>query len=964
MRFGFRKSRLPTWDRGFSYSTAVPTFKIGPGIADTYFRPQFCLTLVGMSYTKAALAALMTVLTLAAGSKKGDKTSPPPPVRVFDREDLESAPLPQVLIPSHDQKQNLKTASMQTDPSRLEAALAIAPEAVTNARPRDMKLLVLSPNADLPSYQSLKFSLETLGVPFQSVFTASAPLPPLTDGTKGLFQGIMLATGNLAVCDPTCRSTLAAADWDRLDSYTRDFGVRTVSYYTFPEPRYGMTFISAFSTDATPASINFTASAAPIFSYLNRANPLRVSYAYVYLAAILQGNGEVTTPILTVNSQTAGVVHKKADGREYLALTVDNSPFLLHSTALNYGLVNWVTNGIFIGARKVYMTPQVDDHFLPNDLFVAGMAACMPAAFIVDPTFDPAESCPTLRIEGNDLKTVADWQAEWNKKPQFAQFRVTHAFNGFGAISDAGVLLKDSLVDETRKQAAKFYWINHTWDHENLDCYAPVPNSGVCAGATYAQSIQEISLNRSMAATLGLPLDTTSMVTPNISGLDNPEFMRAAADQGIRYLVSDSSRPGYLPAIPNTGLRSTTNPSILLIPRRATNVFYNTGSGQTAVQGSLPDEYNYFFGPAGIFQTGGAAFFNTTQSYNDIVQRESDNLLAYMLRYEIYPQMYHQANLWRFKNKQTLLTDVIDAAFDKFSKISTLPVLSLPQTEIGRELEERMGLLNAGVQGTLTPGVEIRITASARTTVPLTGVCAAGCESYGGQSLSKAGVEAGAVTIIPFSGGLPDSGPPMLGPATGSKAGDFNGTAIAAGKTIWFSSIVKPDFGGDRTGIVEVRNAVIRFTANNTNYAIPVPDAVIRLDAAAVTAQTEFNGNRWETVVPAGYKDDIFMAGVPFVVPGGGLPGGIKNVIWTADLYSSKSGASFKWKWAAAVYTQFSAPAAIGVKPIDGDKLNPYQNKDSVATPELFKSFVVKGALGDGKSDYTGKWSGDTKADF
>jgi len=138
------------------------------------------------------------------------------------------------------------------------------------------------------------------------------------------------------------------------------------------------------------------------------------------------------------------------------------------------------------------------------------------------------------------------------------------------------------------------------------------------------------------------------------------------------------------------------------------------------------------------------------------------------------------------------------------------------------------------------------------------------------------------------------------------------------------------------------------------------------MDGSASLAQTGFNTNtnRWETFVPASYSGDVFAAGVPFTVPAGGLPGGIKGVTWTAELYSSKSGATLAWKWAAAVYKQFSTPDALGVKPIDGDKLNFYQNGDSAGTPELFKSFVTGGARGNGGSNYTGSWSGDKKANF
>ena len=56
-----------------------------------------------------------------------------------------------------------------------------------------------------------------------------------------------------------------------------------------------------------------------------------------------------------------------------------------------------------------------------------------------------------------------------------------------------------------------------------------------------------------------------------------------------------------------------------------------------------------------------------------------------------------------------------------------------------------------------------------------------------------------------------------------------------------------------------------------------------------------------------------------------------------------------QWQWAAAFYTQFSTDLnAIGVKPIDGDKNNPYTNSDHAGSPENLKAFVSGGARGGG----------------
>ena len=715
----------------------------------TFTNPVVTERIVDMQIKRFNLQVFLA-LTLSAAAMRGQILPPGPPIVV-------PKPSPAAVPPT--------TA----------AAATAAPQAAvfkTNA-PRAMKLLVIAGDGTEPAYAAIKASLDTLGIPYDTAVTVKlsatgtptlVPLPPLTDAaaTKGNYQGIVLSSGNPVYCAlNVCTPGLGAADWTVLENYAHDFGVRIASYYSWPEARYGLAFNQALSSTTTPKTAYFTGDAASLFPYLNTAAGVSIANAYMYLATAAPITGETTTPFLTVNGYVVGATHRKADGREYLALTVDSSPYLTHTLQLSYGVLNWVTKGVFLGGRKVYLTPQVDDVFLSNDQYKQGVAACTPVGFVNDPTYDPSGACPTLRITGADLQNLANWQAKWNQNAQFKAFKVAHAYNGLGAADATGAVLKnDSLVTAAIKLKNSFWWLTHTWDHEDLDCFNPAPNSGAasCVPATYAQSITELSKNFAIGGKLGLPVDAPSIVTPGISGLKNPDFLRAAVAQGIRYLVSDTSKPEYLPAIPNTGIRNPLQPSILMIPRRPTNIFYNTMSGFANVPGSLPDEYNHFFGPSGIFRIGGPGgppFFPTVQSYADIVNRESDNLLGYMLRNEIYPQMYHQGNVYRFSGNATLLTDAHDAAFRKFAAISNLPVISLQQTDIGKEIERRMGVIASGVSGVLTPGVSIALTASSgAANAQVTGACGgSSCESYGRQCQSRIAVTVGLTTTVALNGG-------------------------------------------------------------------------------------------------------------------------------------------------------------------------------------------------------------------
>jgi hypothetical protein len=458
-----------------------------------------------------------------------------------------------------------------------------------------------------------------------------------------------------------------------------------------------------------------------------------------------------------MNGMVVGVTHKKADGREYMAFTMDNNPYLFHSAIFHYGIVHWVTKGIFLGSRKTYLTPQVDDHFLENDLFDSSKAACIPVGFTADPTFDPANQCPTLRINGGDLASLANWQNTIRSNAQFSKFRVTHAFNGLGATAEGGALPNDSLVAETRRQRSTFFWVNHTYSHENLDCYTPMPNSGICRPATLPESLDQIDKNAAVANSLGLPHDPTTMVTPNISGLNNPAFLAAAAQRGIRYLIADLSRPEGVPASPNTGIWNAHQPSILMIPRRATNIFYNTVTGFNLLAGSLPDEYNYFYGPNGLFRIGGPGgppFFTTIQTWQNVSERESDNLLGYMLRGEVYPSMFHQGNLHIYDGSKSLFSEVVGSTLNKFGVLSNLPVISLSQADLGRLMVRRMEYNASQVQATLTPGISVEIRAARGASIPITGVCSENCETYGADNQSQINISNGGVRTILLLGGL------------------------------------------------------------------------------------------------------------------------------------------------------------------------------------------------------------------
>ena len=193
----------------------------------------------------------------------------------------------------------------------------------------------------------------------------------------------------------------------------------------------------------------------------------------------------------------------------------------------------------------------------------------------------------------------------------------------------------------------------------------------------------------------------------------------------------------------------------------------------------------------------------------------------------------------------------------------------------------------------------------------------------------------------------------------GSIASNFNGTAIAAGRYIWFNSIFKVNSSLPPSPVtIQLTNSRIEFTANGITYNLAVPDANITFDPGVNCATTTFSGGKWVTTVPSSMSgSNSFLSGLSYLVPVN-LPGGINPVTWSGTFSSSLPGVSLDWKWAAAVYTSFSTNYnALGVKPIDGSGSCLYANSDHAGTPESFKPFVIGGARGGGGSNFTGSLS-------
>jgi hypothetical protein len=564
-------------------------------------------------------------------------------------------------------------------------------------------------------------------------WTGGVTASRLWDGAAhAYYQGVMQTNGTLlylvgdAVAGTgTWSNGLTSAEWTTLWAFEAQFGIRTVSAYTYPSADFGLSYVDEGSK---VTSLKWTNAGAAAFPYVNGSGRITVNAgaSYAYRARALS-DGLTTVILKDQSGYAAGVIHTVANqgNRQVLALTLNSAGFLLQGEVLGYGLVNWVTKGLFLGQRKALLDPQTDDIFIADSVWQP-TTVC---GTIVD---DP--SLPEYRITGADLTAYINWQKRVKNQALTGAFTTSFPFNGEGTEAGYTYPLADTLTPVARSNQGKFKWINHTYDHANLDT------------VTYAEALAEIQQNNTVANTLRLgTFSRKNLVQPDISGLTNPAFLQAAYDTGVRYLISDTSRTGD-PALygVNEGRYNTFLPGILEIARYPVNLYFNVATPQ---QWLAEDNCIY----------KATALYGHVSTYAQLLDRESDNLLRYLLLGHNRPLMFHQTNLTAYDGTHSLLGDLIDATLTKYRAVVKMQVTSPTMNQIGLLQAERMAyndaLRNGGLTASIVPGVSITLTSQKAVTVPVTGLASTTypSDTYGGQRITQVPLAAGQTLTLPLA---------------------------------------------------------------------------------------------------------------------------------------------------------------------------------------------------------------------
>jgi len=593
----------------------------------------------------------------------------------------------------------------------------------------DLRALVVTTDGSDPAAAAAETALSRLGTPFDVHNAAQGPrltADQLASGNHGKYNAILLDRGALLTSGGT--SAFTDDEWKALAGYEAAFGVRRAALYTLPDAGYG--FGDTVSTASGAVAARCTSAGSQIFAGANCANPIVIAGAVVYTAPSADAS---TVPLLIDDAGHAlAVTRRYPDGREALALTFSQADGAAHTMQLLYGVIRWASHGLFLGERHSYAGVQIDDLFLASRMY---------------------DGSAPVRIADTDLQSFFDWQKDRQQNAVTAGFRAAFCVNAAKAVDG------DALTAKAQALGSGFAWINHTWDHQDM------------TNMDYATASSEFTRNDDRIQQLGLtPYNVIAAVTPDVSGLANANVLGAAFAAGIRYLVSDTSQPGYGNPKYNEGIPSMLQPGLLLLPRRPTDLYYSVSTPAQWV-----NEYN--------------ARNSTTLDYPTIVDKVSTTLLGYLLRGENDPWMFHQADTLDDGGGHSLLSDLLDATFEKYGALMTVPIVSPTMDQLGARVDARDRYDTAGPSASLAADGSVTVhVANNAATVPVTGLCSPGAESYAGDWISYVDVTPGAdVRVSAGCGGMPggqdagrapsDGGTPVVHHA--GDAGTVTGAAPA-----------------------------------------------------------------------------------------------------------------------------------------------------------------------------------------
>ena len=560
-----------------------------------------------------------------------------------------------------------------------------------------MHLLLLGLTGVEPAFTAWALGLTRAGVPFDAVALKDLTTPnEFLDPSGGArYQGIILSDAGLI------EMALEPADRELLEGLERDLGLRRLTAYAYPGPEHGL-LTPGWSGKLEDVDAQVTPAGRRIFPYLKDRLPIDPG-SWVYLARP-ESPDRFETLVAGPDDTALVGIHRHRDGREEMVQLFDANPQQSQGQILRRGQLDWLTGGTHLGYERNYLPVQVDDVLLANH------------SWSVNGHRSDQRPEARMRMTATDAERAAGWVRSRG-------LRIDLACNGAGSraagADDNG---GDPLLGSLLEHRDAFGWINHTYQHRNLDTLSQ------------AEIEAEIQDNVRWAATVGIDVEENALVTGAHTGLANlsedppqPENVHlrpALRAQGIRYVACDASRP-----YPGPGGAATSAPgsvfsvgTAVAVPRHPT-VLPHDAATASQVLDRLRSE-----GQPGVL------------TFDQVVAGESRRIFNAVLSNDPRPHYFHQSNLITGDdaNASALMYVLLDAVLERWKAhlSDEVPLLQPTLSEAGRLLLRLQAwqLVRAGgsIRAYIDGGRLIVVNdAPTALEVPLTGVAAAGTDGCG-----------------------------------------------------------------------------------------------------------------------------------------------------------------------------------------------------------------------------------------
>lgn len=564
-----------------------------------------------------------------------------------------------------------------------------------------MRVLLLGESAIEPGFVAWQRFLARAGTPFDAIALDRQRRPPVIEGPSGelRYQALILSRAGLI------EAVLDAGQRMVLDRAARDLGLRRLTAYAYPGPGYGLDR-PAWAGELGNTTATLTDAGRELFPYLVGRVPIDEG-TWGYLSKPTTVKRFQTLLTGPAGSSLLGI-HRDDQQREQMVQTFDTNWSQLHGHLLRQGQLSWLARGVHFGMHRNYLAAHVDDVLMANH------------AWSVTRHVTNLGSAGLLRMTSDDAIRTARWSRR-------RKVRLDLACNGAGSLRFAdGATGRDPLLHALLSHRNAFGWINHTFEHRNLDRAAQ-------------QTIEdEIDGNLAWAAEHGIELEPQALVTGEHSGLanrlatpprsENPDLAAALSASGIRVLGCDAST-----SYPSCGTNAGSRPlspgtpffvgDAFVVPRFPTVLAHDV-----ATERQLLDR---------LRASGGAG-----GSWRDVAAAEARTILVRIVGNDPRPHYFHQCNLiadrsGRGRGRRSLLCVLLDATLSLYrSLISTsTPIVQPTMTEIGGYLvlmRTWRGAVSSGsVRGYVeAAGVVVVNLTDSPLEIPLTGTSAG--DDYGG----------------------------------------------------------------------------------------------------------------------------------------------------------------------------------------------------------------------------------------